>query len=54
MLINVITAKLPDRFGLISVFTKQQGQKLTLIIVSNTLTIHDVELISDCCFKTAC
>lgn len=47
----LITAKLPDRSDLISVSIKQQGQKLTQMIVFNTLTKHDVELIRDCCFE---
>lgn len=46
-MLKMITAMLPDRSGLISVFIKQQGQKLTLIIVFNTLTKHGAELTGD-------
>lgn len=49
--INVITAKLADRSGLISVFIKQEGQKLTVIIVFNMLRKHDVKIIREHCFK---
>ena len=45
---HVITAKMPDRSGLIYVCSKQQGQKLTLITTLNTLTKQDVELIRHC------